>query len=77
MLVMLHQDVEISVEEIIYHINENDYANLISTIAKKLDKDFRNRVFVAQSFADALSEEGCRFIAEMVMLHKNRKKIDS
>lgn len=51
-----------------------DVAEFASAVAEKFDQDYVNRADIASSFADSLSEQGARFLAEVVTSFHGRKR---
>lgn len=59
-------EVFLSVDQIVEQMDAEDIGSFCSAVAERLDKDFSGRAGAAAHFADGLSENGARFLAEAV-----------
>ena len=64
--------VGISAVKLVESMTITELAEFCSAAAEKLNDDFRLRADAAGNFADGLSENGCRFLAEVVTQHYHR-----
>lgn len=67
----------LSVDKIVKEMDAEDIAGFCSAIALRLDEEYAQRAEASRSFADGLSELGCRFLAEVVASFYMREKKDS
>ena len=63
----------LSAEKIVKLMDETDVASFCSAVAERFDSDFPKRAEAAAAFADGLSEQGCRFLAEVIASHWTRR----
>lgn len=66
--------VTISADEFIGKLDDSDTCEVICAVAEKYDKNFIKRNTMAREFADKLSENGCRFLAEVISHHYARQE---
>jgi hypothetical protein len=66
--------VSISAAEFVQLMKIYDVAEFACAVAERFDKDFANRADVADAFAGSLSEQGVRFLAEIVTSFYGRKR---
>jgi len=64
----------LSVEKVVKEMDAEDIGSFCSAVAERLDSEFADRAGAASSFADGLSEKGCRFLAEIVTSFFQRQK---
>lgn len=72
MEVTIKTAVGVSVKQLIESMSFEEAAEFCSLIGEKFDSDFRDRAYIANQLAAGLSEDGCRFIAEVVTQHYAR-----
>lgn len=61
--------VVLSGDEVAKTLELDDIAHFVSALATRLNGDFVRRNEAASDFASGLSEDGCRFLAEVVTQH--------
>lgn len=64
----------LSVDKVVKEMDAEDIGSFCSAIALRLDQEYAVRAGAASSFADGLSETGCRFLAEVVASYYLRQK---
>lgn len=64
----------LSVDKVVKEMDAEDIGSFCSAIALRLDQEYAARAGAASSFADGLSETGCRFLAEVVASYYLRQK---
>jgi hypothetical protein len=64
--------VGISSVHLVESMTMTELAEFCSAAAEKLNDDFKLRSKAAENFAEGLSENGCRFLAEVVTQHYRR-----
>lgn len=65
--------VTVSAKDFVDGLNDSDLCELISEVSHKFDQDYKKRQWMASTFASHLSEDSCRFMAEIVTQHFARK----
>jgi hypothetical protein len=66
--------VVVSAKDFVNGLKPWDVAEFASLVAEKFDQDFVTRADVADAFAGSLSEQGARFLAEVVTSFHGRKR---
>ena len=66
--------VTISADEFLNKLDDSDTCEIICAVAEKYDKNFTKRNTMARDFANRLSENGCRFLAEVITHHYARQE---
>lgn len=66
--------VTVSATEWVEKLRPHEVAEFASAVAKKFDQDFVKRAEIAAEFADGLSEDGVRWLAEVVTNFYGRKR---
>jgi len=74
MKVKIESNLEVSPIDLIADMSIKDMALLISAMADKLDGDFIDRVYCANEFAEGMTENCARFMAEMITQRFAKKK---
>ncbi|MGY4817985.1 hypothetical protein ACVNP3_18810 [Pseudomonas chlororaphis subsp. piscium] len=64
----------LSAEKIVKEMDAEDIGLFCSAVAERLDGEFAGRADAANCFAGGLSEQGCRFLAEVVTSFYQRQK---
>ena len=59
-------EVIVTAKDFIDQCGIDDVACFASYLAEKLDQNFVNRAYAAEQFADGLTEQGARWLAEVV-----------
>lgn len=67
-------EVFLSVEQLVAQMDEEDIGTFCSAVAERLDIKSIERASAAGSFADGISEQGARFLAEVVTSHYIRQR---
>lgn len=73
MKIKVESDIDVSPIDLIADMPIKDIAMLLSAMADKLDGDFIDRTYCANEFAEGMTENCARFMAEMVA-HRHAKK---
>lgn len=63
----------LSVDKLVSVMDETDVASFCSAVAARFDGDSKRRREAAEAFSDGLSEQGCRFLAEVIAAHWARR----
>ncbi|WP_437881065.1 hypothetical protein [Pseudomonas sp. LRF_L74] len=66
----------ISAAKVVKEMDAEDIGSFCSAVAERLDQEYAGRAGAAAAFADGLSEQGCRFLAEVVTSFFMRQKRD-
>lgn len=66
--------VTITADEFLNKLDDADTCEVICAVAEKYDKNFTKRNTMAREFAGKLSENGCRFLAEVISHHYARQE---
>jgi hypothetical protein len=66
--------VQVSSKDFVAGLKAWDVVEFASAVAERFDQDFVNRADVANAFADSLTEQGVRFLAEVVTSFHGRKR---
>jgi hypothetical protein len=66
--------VTISAEEFLSKLNDAEICEVICAVAEKYNKHFAKRNTMSHEFAKNLSENACRFLAEVVTHHYARQE---
>ncbi|MBE8232847.1 MAG: hypothetical protein HAW67_03870 [Endozoicomonadaceae bacterium] len=74
MQVEIKTTVAVSAKRLVEEMTMTELAEFCSELSEKLKDDFHLRAEAAENFADGLSEDGCRFLAEVVTSHYSRNK---
>jgi len=69
MEVDVNETISISAKKLVESMTIEELGVFCSELAEKVNKDFTERNIAAKNFADGLSENGCRFLAEVVTHH--------
>ena len=72
--VQLETEISISARKLADSMSATELADFCSELAEKLDREFSLRNIAAENFADGLSENGCRFLAEVITQHYHRNR---
>ncbi|MBG6289504.1 hypothetical protein [Pseudomonas nitroreducens] len=64
----------LSAEKIVEQMDATDIGSFCSAVAQRLDGEYASRAAAAHEFAEGLSEQGCRFLAEVVTSFYMRRK---
>ena len=70
----VNASVEITAADFINQCGIDDICSFSSQLAEKLDQDFVGRSEAAAAFADGLSENGVRWLSEVVTSFYGRQK---
>lgn len=62
----------LSAEKVVKEMDAEDIGSFCSAVAQRLDQEYSERAEAARSFAGGLSEQGCRFLAEVVTSYYQR-----
>ena len=65
--------VYLSAEKVVKEMDAEDIGSFCSAVANRLDQEYSARAGAAACFADGLSEQGCRFLAEVVASFYQRR----
>ena len=65
--------VYLTAEKVVREMDAEDIGSFCSAVAGRLDDEFILRAEAASMFASGLSEQGCRFLAEVVTQHFMRQ----
>lgn len=63
----------LSADKVVREMDAEDIGSFCSAVANRLDQEYSARAGAASSFADGLSEQGCRFLAEVVASFYQRR----
>jgi hypothetical protein len=74
MIIPLETQAEITAEELADKMRIEDIGALLSAVAKKLDGDYVNRAYCVTQFESEMTEEGARFLAEIITTRFAKKK---
>jgi len=74
MEITLNKEFEVSAREVLAKIKDYYMAAFVEILAERYDKDFKTRAQLASKFADGISEQGARFLADVVAHHVARRK---
>lgn len=74
MEVNVKTNISISAKSLVEEMTMTELADFCSELSEKLNDDFHLRAEAAENFASGLSENGCRFLAEVVTSHCSRNK---
>lgn len=66
--------VTVTAKDFVNQCGIDDVACFATYLAEKLDSDFVNRAYVAEQFAAGLSEQGARWLAEVVTSFHMRQR---
>ncbi len=66
--------VAVSAKDFVDGLKVYDVAELVEAVAERFDKDFCHRTDAANAFANGLSEQGVRFLAEVVTSYHGRRQ---
>lgn len=64
----------LSAEKVVKQMDAEDIASFCSAVAQRLDSEYVARNGAAVAFAMGLSEQGARFLAEVITHHFMRSK---
>lgn len=64
----------LSVEKVVREMDAEDIGVFCSAVAERLDKEFTPRFDAASKFSEGLSEDGCRFLADVVTSYFQRHR---
>lgn len=67
-------EVTVTAKDFVNQCGIDDVACFASYLAEKLDQDFVNRAYAAEQFAAGLSEQGARWLAEVVTSFHMRQR---
>lgn len=75
MEVTVSTEVSITAKKLIGSMSMEEIGEFLSEAAEIFNTEFKQRNAAASSFADGLSENGCRFLAEAVTHHYMRQPV--
>jgi len=64
--------VVVSAKDFVHGLKPWDVAEFANAVAERFDQEYGTRADIADSFADALSEQAVRFLAEVVTSYHGR-----
>ena len=72
MNIEINADISVSVNSIVKNMSTEELGEFLSLAAEILNTDFKHRNAAAKAMASGLSEDGCRFLAEVITHHHIR-----
>lgn len=67
-------EIDMTAEELVSKMRVNDIAKLLSAVAAKLDGDNIDRLYCITEFESGMTEDGARFLAEIITQRFTKKK---
>ena len=72
MEINIKKTITVSVHDLVDAMTVHELMEFCDIISKRLDADFTERSVAAKNLSNNLSENGCRFLADVVTHHSSR-----
>lgn len=74
MIANIQTQIDVNISELIKDMTIDEIAELLCAVAERFDNCYVERTKAAKAFSLGMSENGCRFMAEIVTQHFMRNR---